>query len=47
MKQIMYSMSERLVDIPITKILRDEIKTLKRKQTYNEFLENLIASQWK
>lgn len=35
-------MSERLVDIPITSELRNKIKMLKRKQTYNEFLENLI-----
>jgi len=36
-------MSERLVDIPITGELRNKIKMLKRKQTYNEFLESLLS----
>lgn len=40
-------MSERLVDIPVTKELRDRIKTQKKKQTYNNFLESLITSQRK
>lgn len=38
-------MSERLVDIPITKELRDKIKTLKMKQTYTQFLNDLVHTQ--
>ena len=36
---------ERLVDIPITKELRDKIKTLKMKQTYTQFLDSLVRTQ--
>lgn len=38
-------MSERLVDIPITSELRDKIRKLKIKQTYNEFLEKLLVEK--
>jgi hypothetical protein len=39
-----HHMTERLVDIPITKELRDKIKTLKMKQTYDEFLNSLFGT---
>ena len=33
---------ERCVDIPVSKDLRDKIKTLKREKTYEEFLDDLL-----
>lgn len=35
-------MSERPVEIPVSKKLRDRIKILKRELTYEEFFVNLI-----
>lgn len=35
-------MTERLVMINVTKEFRDKIKTLKREQTYEKFLDNLL-----
>ncbi len=37
-------MSERAIYIPITKELREKIKTLKREKTYDEFLDNIFKN---
>jgi len=40
-----FSMSERLVDIPVSRKLREEIKNLKKEKTYQEFLVDLIKNE--
>jgi len=35
---------ERSVEIPVSKNLRDKIKTKKRKLTYEKFLNNLLKN---
>ena len=35
-------MSERLVNVAITKNLRDKIKKIKRERTYDSFLQSLL-----
>jgi len=36
-------MPERLVEIPVTLVLREKIKTIKGIMTYSEFLEKIIT----
>jgi hypothetical protein len=36
-------MAERLVDIPVTKSLRNRLKKKKGKRTYQQYLESLIG----
>jgi len=40
-------MSERLVEIPVTRKLREEIKKIKKEKSYNEFLDSLIKNKRK
>ena len=36
-------MGERLVEIPISKVLRDKLKKKKRKLTYEQYLKKLMG----
>jgi hypothetical protein len=42
LKSILYTMSERLVEIPITKQTRDELKKIKGILTYEQFLREIL-----
>jgi hypothetical protein len=44
LKSILYTMSERLVEIPITKQTRDEIKKIKGTLTYEQFLREVLKT---
>jgi len=38
-------MGERLVEIPVTKSLRNKIKKKKRKLTYEQYLKKLVGGK--
>jgi len=41
---VRYGMSERLVEIPVEREIRDKIKRKKGVDTYSEFLNKLLRS---
>jgi hypothetical protein len=40
-------MSERLVEIPVHRAVRDKLKEVKGTMSYSEFLENIISKMLK